>query len=365
MERVTPDPLELADFDGSQRYEIVRLIAEGGMGAVFEARQLGAEGFAKTVAVKTIRPRWAADAEFVRLFIGEAKLVADLVHENIVQVYQLGRDADRYYIVMEFVRGVTVEHYIRHHVANGDPLPVELGAFIASRVCRGLEHAHARRDDRGRDLGIVHRDISPKNVLLNFEGVVKVTDFGIAKARQLMEQDEQLLMGRMEYMSPEQAQRTATDRRSDCYSVGVLTYELLTGTLPSRGAGSLQRLHQLGMSYSRPIQAVRPELPDDLCGIIDRALQPDPDDRFQSAGEMGYALEYHLYHGGYGPTNVTLGDYLKDRFPDLASGVPEPLDVRRGGSGAGVEQRAETLFGDTLEDPDGPPTAVRHDRDRG
>jgi serine/threonine-protein kinase len=363
MGRMTSETRELADFDGLQRYQIVRLVAEGGMGSVYEARQLGAEGFAKTVAVKTIRPHWAADTEFVRLFIGEAKLVADLVHENIVQVYQLGRDDHRYYIVMEYVRGVTVERYIRHHVDHGVPLPVELGAFIASRVCRGLEYAHARRDGTGRELGIVHRDISPKNVLLNFEGVVKVTDFGIAKARQVMEQDEQLLMGRLEYMSPEQAQRSGTDRRSDCYSVGVLTYELLTGTLPTRGAGSLERLHQLGMSYSRPIQDVRPDLPDDLCEIIDRALQPDPADRFQSAGEMGYALEYHLYHDGYGPTNVTLGDYIKGRFPELAAGVPEPLDARRAGPGARVEQRAETMFGDTLDGPIGQPPAGRDDRD--
>jgi serine/threonine protein kinase len=353
---MTGQLLDLGDFDGAHRYEIVRLVARGGMGAVYEARQLGAEGFAKTVAVKTIRPQWAADDEFVRLFIAEAKLVADLVHENIVQVYQLGRDADRYYIVMEFVHGVTAERFIRNHLDDGDRLPVELGAFIASRVCRGLEYAHARRDGRGRELGIVHRDISPKNVLLNLEGVVKVTDFGIAKARQVMEQDEQLLMGRLEYMAPEQARRRTTDRRSDCYSVGVLTYELLTGTLPSRGAGSLERLHRLGMSYSRPVRAVREDLPDDLCEIIDRALQPDPADRFQSAGEMGYALEYHLYHEGYGPTNVTLGDYLKQRFPELAAGVPEPLDDRRGGSGARVEHRAETLFGSSLEDPESQPT---------
>jgi len=333
-------------------YRVTRLIAQGGMGSVFEALQSGAEGFVKTVAIKTIRRQLAADPEFTRLFIGEAKLVADLVHENIVQVYSLNLSPEGYFIVMEYVEGVNLEQFIQAHQRHGAPIPVEISAFIASRVCRGLEYAHRRRDRRGNELGIVHRDVSPKNVLLNFEGVVKVTDFGIAKASEVMEQDEKILMGRMEYMSPEQARRTATDHRSDIYSLGVLLYELLSGEVPIRGAGSLERLHRLGVSYARPIQDLRPELPDRVCRIVERALQPDPGERFQSAGEMGYALEYHLYHRGYGPTNVTLGDYLKARFPGVAS-APEPLPERRGPTGQAVEQRADTLFGDRLVEPTG------------
>jgi eukaryotic-like serine/threonine-protein kinase len=184
-------------------------------------------------------------------------------------------------------------------------------------------------------------------VLLNCEGVVKITDFGIAKAREVMEQDEKILMGRMEYMSPEQARRSATDGRSDIYSLGVLLYELLTGEVPTRGAGSLERLHRLGMSYAKPVQELRPEVGDDLAGILERALQPEPGDRFQTAGEMGYALEYHLYHKGYGPTNVTLGDYVKGRFPSPRSAA-EPLPERRGPTGQTLDQRADTLFGERL-----------------
>ena len=341
---------ESADFKSiveSKTYVMTRRLAEGGMGAVYEAKQFGAEGFQKTVAVKTILESFSTNPEFVRLFIGEAKLVADLVHENIVQVYSLNLSEEGYFIVMEYVEGVNLEQYIQTHLRQGWPLPVDLGAFIASRVCRGLEYAHQRCDRDGNGLGIVHRDVSPKNVLVNFEGVVKATDFGIAKAREVMEQDEKILMGRMEYMSPEQARRSATDRRSDIYSLGVLLYELLVGDVPTRGAGSLERLHRLGMSYPRPIQDLRPELPDDLCRIIDRALQPEPADRFQTAGEMGYALEYHLYHEGYGPTNVSLRDYVQAHFPSRRS-VVEPLPERRGPTGQTLDQRADTLFGERL-----------------
>jgi serine/threonine-protein kinase len=342
--------MEPRTISSGHEYRIVRRIASGGMGSVFEAHLLGAVGFQKTVAVKTILERFAADQEFVRLFIGEAKLVADLVHENIVQVYDLGLDDGRYYIVMEYVEGLNLEHFVRSHGERGLPLPVELGAFIASRVCRGLDYAHRRTDRQGVPLGIVHRDISPKNVLVNYEGVVKITDFGIAKAREVMEQDEELLVGRIEYMSPEQATRKPTDCRSDLYALGVLTHELLTGQLPSRGAWSLQRLHRLGVSYPKPIRETRPEIPEDLAAIVDRALQPDPAERFQSAAEMGYALEYHLYHEGYGPTNITLGEYVRTHFPTDVVQVEGATTERLGDTPSVIKHRADTLFGSSLED---------------
>ena len=145
--------MDIEMIEGSHRYEIVRLIAEGGMGSVYEALQGGVEGFSKTVAIKRIRGRFAKDSEFVRLFIGEAKLVADLVHENIVQVYQLGSSEDGYYIVMEYVDGITLEEFIRFHKRRELTVPLELGAFIISRVCRGLEYAHQKVDREGTALG--------------------------------------------------------------------------------------------------------------------------------------------------------------------------------------------------------------------
>jgi serine/threonine protein kinase len=151
-------------------------------------------------------------------------------------------------------------------------------------------------------------------------------------------------------MSPEQATRKPTDCRSDLYALGVLTHELLTGELPSRGAWSLQRLHRLGLSFPKPIRETRPDVPEDLAAIVDRALQPDPAGRFQTAAEMGYALEYHLYHEGYGPTNVTLGEYLKTHFPTEVQQAHRTGVERVGDTPSVIGHRADTLFGSSLED---------------
>jgi serine/threonine-protein kinase len=321
------------------------LLAEGGMGAVYEAQQFGAEGFLKTVAIKTILESYCNNEEFVRLFIGEAKLVADLVHENIVQVYHLGKTGNIYYIALEFVEGINLEKFIDYHSNGNIALPIELGAFITSRVCRGLEYAHNKRGRDGQHLNIVHRDVSPKNVMLNVEGVVKLTDFGIAKARMVMEQEEgEVLMGKVEYMSPEQARYEATDRRSDLFSLGIVMYELLTGFHIFETDDIYQTLDNV---KDKPIphpRKIRPDLPDALCDILMRSLERDLTRRYQTAGEMGVALEYYMYHKGYGPTNVSLGNYLKQHFFGQKSEADDGARVRD----LAVQHRADTMFSDVL-----------------
>jgi serine/threonine-protein kinase len=310
------------------RFEPVRLIARGGMGEVFEARLLGVEGFAKTVAIKAIQTDLAEDAEFVDLFIGEAKLVADLVHQHIAQVYGLWRIGGVYYMVMEMVDGTSCADFIDRHLAARHAMPIELGAYIASRVARALEYAHDKRSREGEPLRIVHRDVSPKNILLSWEGVVKLTDFGIAKAARYMRSREgEVLMGKVEYMSPEQAAFMETDGRSDVFSLGIVLWELLTGRQlfnVSDVDETLQRV--VGMPVP-DIRDIRPDVPEGLAGVVARALTRELDGRYQSAGHMALELEQYMYGNRFGPTLVTLARYLAELF-----GRPETkmLDEVRG-----------------------------------
>jgi len=353
-------PKNLKQIDETKQYKMVRLLAEGGMGQVYEATQFGAEGFEKTVAIKTILESYSTNPEFVRLFIGEAKLVADLVHENIVQVYHLDRFGPIYYIAMEFVEGINLEQFIQTHQARGMALPIELCAFIISRVCRGLEYAHNKRGRDGMLLGIVHRDVSPKNVMLNSEGVVKLTDFGIAKARAVMEQEEgEVLMGKVEYMSPEQAQYLETDRRSDIFSLGIVMFELLTGHHIFETDDLYETLNNVKRKHIPRPREFRPEIPEDLEKIVMKALQRDLAGRYQTAGEMGHDLEYYMYHDRYGPTNVTLSNYMKKHFLGKPADGYDPRDVNTAADTETIPKkasdtdkllahRADTLFGDEL-----------------
>ncbi len=337
-------PREGDQIDENRRYKLTKKLAEGGMGAVYEAIKYGAEGFDKRVAFKTILESYTNNFEFVRMFIGEAKLVADLVHENIVQVYQLGRTGRAYYIAMEYVDGVNLEKYLDRHFELEKPFPIEIGAFIVSRICRGLEHAHSKLGRDGQPLNIVHRDVSPKNVMLNYEGVVKLTDFGIAKARQLMQQQEgEVLMGKVEYMSPEQAEFKETDRRSDIFSMGILLYEILTGEHIFAVEDIYETLDNVKFKEIPDPRTVRPEIPEDLAGIVMKSLERDLEKRYQTAGEMGYDIEYYMYHDRFGPTNVALALYLRDLFGVELGG--ERLHDGKGTDSV-VRHRADTMYRD-------------------
>src|SRR6185369_2666896 len=212
------------------RYDIVRKIYEGGMGIVYEAEQHGARNFVKRVAIKVVRQSYATQKQFIDNFIVEAKLVADLIHTNIVQTYHLGEAKGVYYISMELIRGINLEQFADQMRDKNRILPVEIAVFIASRVCRGLAYAHAKLDKDGKSLGIVHRDVSFKNIMIAFEGDVKLTDFGIAKAKGfLIDNEGEVVAGKADYMSPEQANFQITDKRSDLFSLGVVLSHLLLG----------------------------------------------------------------------------------------------------------------------------------------
>jgi serine/threonine-protein kinase len=301
------------------RYEIVRKIYEGGMGVVYEALQHGARDFVKRIAIKVIRQNYANQKLFIENFIGEAKLVADLIHTNIVQTYQLGESRGLYFIAMELIRGVNLEQFLDQHREKKRQLPRELAVFVASRVARGLAYAHAKTDKDGKPLGIVHRDVSPKNIMIAFEGDVKLTDFGIAKAAGLLiDQEGEVVAGKADYMSPEQANFQRTDKRSDLFSTGVVLAHLLLGHNVFKGENSEEsrdRIMNLAVPDFRELdKRTENRIDDRLNEILHKCLERNLAKRYQSADDLLFDLETYIYGGGYGPTNETLGRYIRELF---------------------------------------------------
>ncbi len=302
-------------------FRIVREIAKGGMGTVYEAFQQGTNGFEKRVAIKTLLPRLSTNPKFVELFIDEAKLVADLVHENIVQIYQLGNgelDAgeEGYFIVMEYVHGLPLAEFIHFHGVTDMDLPVELAVFITSRIARGLAYAHSRLTADGDPMHIVHRDVCPNNILITTEGLPKLGDFGVAKAaNNLFSPTDRSLIGKMLYMSPEQASRELADHRTDIYALGMVLFELLA----MRQAREPWQIDPLPAAKRGAVDwdALPAGVPADLRTILEKMLAFAPADRYEDTSQLAYELEYFIYHKGYGPTVVTLEKYLCEHFPYL------------------------------------------------
>src|SRR5687767_12692777 len=297
------------------RYEIVRKIFEGGMGIIYEAEQDGARGFIKRVAIKVIRQSYASQKQFIENFIGEAKLVADLIHTNIVQTYHLGEARGVYFIAMELIRGVNLEQFTQQLVDKQRTLPVELAVFIASRVARGLAYAHAKTDKDDRPLGIVHRDVSFKNIMIAFEGDVKLTDFGIAKARGFLQDNEgEVVAGKADFMSPEQANFQITDKRSDIFSMGVVLAHLLLGRNVFKGANPEESRRNVMNMPIPDFRLLDSRIDDRLNEILHRTLVRDLAKRYPNADDLLYDLEHYMYHSGYGPTNETLGKLMRELF---------------------------------------------------
>ena len=318
--------MALFTIESDFRYEIVRKIFEGGMGIVYEAEQHGARDFIKRVAIKVIRPNFGSQKMFIENFIGEAKLVADLIHTNIVQTYHLGESRGVCFICMELIRGVNLEQFTHQLADKKRQLPKELAVFITSRIARGLAYAHAKTDKDGKPLGIVHRDVSLKNIMIAFEGDVKVTDFGIAKARGfLTDQEGEVIAGKADFMSPEQADFQITDKRSDLFSAGVVLAHLLLGKNVFKGATaeeSRQRILSMEIPDFRKLDS---RVDGPLNGILHHCLARDPAQRYATADQLLYDLEYHIYHGGYGPTNETLGKFTRELFGQT---IPDAPNVR-------------------------------------
>jgi len=298
------------------RYLLFDKIGEGGMARIFLSRVTGDLGGERLVVVKEILPLLAASADMSRLLVEEAKLCAGLSHKNIVQVTDLGRDHNRLYIAMEYVEGLDLRELLRGCSQKRVPLPVEFSLFIVGEVLRALDYAHRRRGDDGRLLGIVHRDVSPSNVLLSVEGEVKLCDFGIARVLTSQgDVPDEAIQGKAGYMSPEAARGDAVDARSDVFAVGIVLWELLAG----------QRLYRSGAGRKGALDQAReaaiPELvsrgyPEEatLFGIVGKALAKAPADRYATAQAMLDDLEAYVASQRLVASALRFGEWLVEHF---------------------------------------------------
>jgi eukaryotic-like serine/threonine-protein kinase len=299
------------------KYLLLKKIATGGMAEVFRAKQIGVEGFEKLVALKRILPHLTDNEEFIKMFIDEGKLAAQLTHTNIVQIYELGEVNHSYYIAMEYVHGKNLKQILHRAKQMNLPMTIEKAVTVASKICKALDYAHRKADMAGNPLKLVHRDVSPQNVLISYEGEVKLVDFGIAKAAsQASITRAGALKGKILYMSPEQAWGKPIDHRSDIYSVGNLLYEMVTSRKLFAGQTEVEILKKV-----RDPKIVAPshyakDMPAELEKIILKALDVDPDKRYQDASSMKRALDKYLFKRKVALGALNLGSYVQNLFQD-------------------------------------------------
>jgi eukaryotic-like serine/threonine-protein kinase len=299
------------------KYTLVDRIAVGGMAEIFLARQAGLEGFEKTIVIKRIRPHLSKQASFVKMFLNEAKLAAQLNHPNIVQIYDLGKIGESYFIAMEYIFGRDMRRIIPKADSLGIPFPMVYALKIASSVCEGLYYAHQKVDLYGNPLNIVHRDVTPENIFVSFDGTVKVLDFGIAKAANQIEQTRAgEIKGKLSYMSPEQCMGKLLDCRSDIFSLGVVLYEWLTGFKLFTGDSEVAILKSITEGKIYAPSYFKADIPEAVEAILMKALEKDRDQRYQTAWEMQYDLDQFLSQYEFTPSNIHLSNFLKQLFND-------------------------------------------------
>jgi len=298
------------------RYVLLDRLAMGGMAEIYKAKTYGAEGFEKLLAIKRILPHAAADKEFIHMLIDEAKLSVVLSHANIVQVYDLGKVGEDYFISMEYINGINLRDLIYRLREHGKRILPELSVFMISEVCKGLDYAHRKTDANGHPLGIVHRDISPQNILISFEGEVKIVDFGIAKAAMNISHTMAgILKGKIAYMSPEQALGKTVDYRTDIFSAGIMLYEALTGQKLFNGESQFEVLKKI-RTTKVDLKKLPESIPIALREILAKALAYNPADRYQSAGDMQLDLTKYLYSTYIEFSPQKLAAFLRESFSD-------------------------------------------------
>ncbi len=297
------------------KYYLLERINVGGMAEVFRAKAFGVEGFERLVAVKRILPNIAEDKEFIRMFVDEAKISVQLNHANIAQIFDLGVVDTSYYIALEHIHGRDLRAIFDRSRQHGEPMPVAQACFVIMKICEGLDYAHNKRDQGGKELGLVHRDVSPQNILVSFEGEVKLIDFGIAKAAGKGSKTQAgILKGKFGYMSPEQVRGLPIDRKSDIFSCGIVLYELLTGERLFVGESDFSTLEKVRNVEILPPSTYNRKIPDELERIVLKALAKDTEDRYQNAIDLHDELQAFVYTAGEFYSRKDLAAWMKKTF---------------------------------------------------
>ncbi|MCZ7678816.1 MAG: protein kinase [Sandaracinaceae bacterium] len=299
------------------KYVLLERINVGGMAEVFKAKAFGVEGFERLVAVKRILPSIAEDQEFITMFIDEAKIAVQLTHANIAQIFDLGKVGDSYFIAMEFVHGKDLRAIFDRARKRGEAVPVPMACYTAMKVCEGLDYAHNKKDAAGRELNLVHRDVSPQNILISYDGESKIIDFGIAKAAGKAGKTQAgILKGKFGYMSPEQVRGLPLDRRSDIFAVGIVLYELLTGERLFVGESDFSTLEKVRNVEIMPPSTYNRRIPEELEQIVLKALAKDVDDRYQTAMDLHDDLQSFMYTSGNFFSRKDLSAYMRKAFAE-------------------------------------------------
>ncbi len=308
-----PHPEDDEPSDGTKfgQYVLLEKIATGGMAEVWKARMRGVEGFQKIVAIKKILPHLSDNQDFIEMFVDEAKLAAQLNHNNIIHIYDLGKIQSSYYIAMEYIDGYDLKNILKKAQERDQPLSVEIALFVASKIAAALDYAHRKRDFEDKEMGLVHRDVSPQNVLISQEGDIKLCDFGIAKAASKASHTQAgALKGKLQYMSPEQAWGRNIDRRSDIFALATVLFEMLTARKLFGGDNELSILEQVREARVTKPSELNDEVTPQIDAIVLKALQKDPANRYQTAGEMQRDLDAVLYSFRPTPTSADLAIYM-------------------------------------------------------
>jgi hypothetical protein len=345
-----------AEFIGRRvgRFTITSHLASGGMAELFIARQEAAGGFEKDLVLKMLQEKYAQNPRVLGMFLDEARLAAKLNHQNIVHVYDVNEADGVRYIAMEYIHGETVTDIVRRAIARGGFLPLEHAVQIVADAAAGLAYAHERRDAEGRAARIIHRDVSPSNILVTYEGVTKIVDFGIARVQDQVREESGMRPGKVSYMSPEQVRAEPVDQRSDIFSLGVLLYEITVGRRLFRGPPA-EVMKKICDAQIPPPTYVRRQYPPALELVVMKALEKSPAHRHQSAAQLQHELQEFLDEAGLKSGSRRLAAYMKELFaPEAAGASSGRAEAAATGADEGAPDgaRARSTADDELEELD-------------